>query len=57
LRLALARVPAWGVSFALAADLPFGILMTIFYLWRRDLPANMLAHASVLVVQMLTIVR
>jgi len=56
LAFALAHIPAWGVPFALAADLPFGILMTIFYLWRRDLPANMLAHASVLVVQLLTAV-
>jgi uncharacterized protein len=51
----LAHVPGWGVPFALAADLPFGLLMTMFYLWRRDLPANILAHSTALVVAMLTI--
>jgi membrane protease YdiL (CAAX protease family) len=53
---ALAHVPTWGLAFALAADLPFGILMTACYLWQRDLPANMLAHGATLVVQMLTTV-
>src|SRR3989304_2368804 len=46
---ALAHVPAWGLGFALTADLPFGIVMTAFYLWRRDLLANMLAHSAGLV--------
>ena len=52
----LAHIPYWGLGFSLAADLPFGILMTVFYLWRRDLMANMLAHASALVLAMVTTV-
>lgn len=47
---ALAHTPAWGAGFALAVDLPFGIVMTLFYLWRRDLAANALAHSTGLVV-------
>lgn len=50
----LAHIPMWGVAFSLGADLPFGIVMTIFYLWRRDLVANMMAHGGGLVVAMLT---
>lgn len=50
----LAHIPMWGVAFALGADLPFGILMTAFYLWRRDLIANMIAHSGALMVAMLT---
>ena len=46
-------VPTWGLSFALAADLPFGLLATWFYLWRRDLGANSLAHSTALIVAML----
>jgi len=30
--------------------------MTLFYLWKRDLLANILAHSTSLVVAMLTIV-
>jgi membrane protease YdiL (CAAX protease family) len=52
----LAHVPAWGIGFALGADLPFGIVMTLVYLWRRDLLANILAHSAVLVVSLLTAV-
>jgi uncharacterized protein len=52
----LAHVPAWGIGFSLAADLPFGIVMTLFYLWRRDLMANILAHSTGLVVVLLTAV-
>ena len=48
--------PAWGLAFALAADLPVGIVMTIFYIWRRDLLANMIAHSAGLVVSLLTVV-
>jgi membrane protease YdiL (CAAX protease family) len=51
-----AHVPAWGLAFSLVADLPFGILMTAFYLWRRDLLANVLAHSGALVVSMFTAV-
>jgi membrane protease YdiL (CAAX protease family) len=52
----LAHIPAWGTGFALAADLPFGIVMTLFYLWRRDLLANILAHSTGLVITLLTVV-
>jgi membrane protease YdiL (CAAX protease family) len=52
----VAHIPYWGVGFAVAADLPFGILMTAFYLWRRDLVANMLAHSGALVLAMVTVV-
>lgn len=52
----LAHIPAWGLGFALGADLPFGILMTLFYLWRRDLLANILAHSTGLIVAMVTTV-
>jgi membrane protease YdiL (CAAX protease family) len=51
----LAHIPEWGLGFALAADLPFGVLTTVFYLWRRDLLANMLAHSTGLVVAMITL--
>jgi membrane protease YdiL (CAAX protease family) len=49
----LAHVPFWGGAFAIAVDLPFGILMTAVYLWRRDLIANILAHCASLVVGLL----
>ena len=51
----LAHIPWWGLGFALGADLPFGILMTGFYLWKRNLPANILAHATALLVGILTV--
>jgi membrane protease YdiL (CAAX protease family) len=46
----LAHIPIWGVPFALAADLPFGVLMTVSYVWRRDLIANGALHSGGLVV-------
>jgi CAAX protease family protein len=46
----LAHIPAWGVAFALTADLPFGVLTTVFYLWRRDLLANGVVHSGGLVI-------
>lgn len=52
----LAHVPAWGLGFALSADLPFGIYATAFYLWRRDLVANMIAHSFGLLVAMFSVV-
>ena len=52
----LAHIPEWGLGFALAADMPFSLVMTAFYLWRRDLLANMLAHSIGLVIAMLTVV-
>lgn len=56
LAFAAAHIPAWGVGFALAADLPAGIILVLVYLWRRDLVANMLAHSTGLIVAMFTIV-
>lgn len=52
---AVAHIAGWGLSFALIGDLPFGILMTAFYLWRRDLVANMVAHSAGLVYAMATV--
>jgi uncharacterized protein len=52
LAFALAHVGSWGITFSLIADLPFGIMMTAFYLWRRDLIANIAAHSGTLVVAM-----
>jgi membrane protease YdiL (CAAX protease family) len=52
-----AHIPLWGVRFALAADLPFGIVMTLCYLWKRDLPANMLAHGIGMMVALMAIAR
>lgn len=51
----LAHIPSWGAGPALGADLPFGIAMTLFYLWRRDLLANCLAHCVALLVGLLSI--
>jgi membrane protease YdiL (CAAX protease family) len=51
----LAHIPAWGIAFALTVDLPFGLLMTIVYLWRRDLLANILAHSSGLILGLLAV--
>jgi uncharacterized protein len=52
---ALAHAPAWGIGYALAADLPFGIVMTVFYLWRRDLLANGIAHSTALVIMLVNL--
>jgi uncharacterized protein len=51
----LAHIPEWGLGFALAADLPFGLLTTAFYLWRRDLVATMIAHSGGLAIAMVTL--
>ena len=56
LAFAAAHIPTWGLRFALVADLPAGIVLVVFYLWRRDLAANMLAHSAGIVVAMFTIV-
>jgi membrane protease YdiL (CAAX protease family) len=53
---ALAHIPAWGAALALTSDLSFGVIMTLSYLWRRDLLANILAHSTGLVVAMMTAV-
>lgn len=46
------HVPWWGVGAALAV-LPAGALLTVLYVWRRDIAANMVAHAGTAVVQLL----
>jgi membrane protease YdiL (CAAX protease family) len=51
----LAHIPAWGIGPALGADLPFGVVMTLFYLWRRDLIANAIGHSTALVVGLLSL--
>ena len=56
LAFALSHIPEWGVGFALTADLFAGVVFAFFYLWRRDLVANMLAHSAGLIVAMFTIV-
>lgn len=56
LAFAAAHIPTWGFAFSLIADLPAGIVLTLFYLWRRDLVANMLAHALGLTLAMFLIV-
>ncbi|MFL5561071.1 MAG: CPBP family intramembrane glutamic endopeptidase [Gemmatimonadaceae bacterium] len=53
----LAHVPSWGVRYALIADLPFGVVATLCYLWRRDLLANMLAHDFGLLLSVLSVSR
>ena len=52
----LAHIPFWGVGFSLVADLPAGVLLVLFYLWRRDLFANILAHSGGLIVSLFTTV-
>ena len=51
---AAAHVPLWGVAFVVTADLPAGIVLVLFYLWRRDLIANALAHSTGITVALLT---
>ncbi len=51
----LAHIPFWGIGPALGADLPFGLVMTLFYLWRRDLIANCIAHSGALLVRLLSL--
>ena len=48
----LVHVPFWGVGAALGT-LPAGALLTALYVWKRDLVANMVAHASTAIVQLL----
>jgi membrane protease YdiL (CAAX protease family) len=52
----LAHIPFWGVGFSLVADLPYGMLLVLLYLWRRDLFANILAHSGGLIVSLFTTV-
>jgi membrane protease YdiL (CAAX protease family) len=51
----LAHIPAWGVGFAIGADLPFGILMTVLYLWGRNLTVNIAAHSALLVIALVSV--
>jgi len=51
----LAHVPLWGLVYSLIAVLPFSVLMTAAYAWRRDLVANSAAHCAGLLVGLLTI--
>lgn len=48
----LAHAPFWGLGPALAANLPFGLLMVAAYVWRRDVIANAAAHAALLLLTM-----
>ncbi len=41
---ATVHVPFWGIAHAAAAAVP-GLLLTLVYLWRRDLWINITAHA------------
>jgi hypothetical protein len=41
-----ARSLTWGVGFALTNDLAAGVILVLFYLWRRDRVANILAHCA-----------
>jgi len=40
----LAHIPGWGIGPALVALLA-GVVQTLFYVWKRDLLANIIAHA------------
>ncbi len=51
---ALSHLPFWGVG-GVFFTLFGGSIFTIFYLWRRDLLANMIAHATVASIQLLSI--
>lgn len=48
---ALAHAPFWGAGWVVATFLVGGVL-TLLYLWKRDLVANMMAHALTGVVQL-----
>lgn len=49
------QVPLQLLYCAMAADMPFGLLTTAFYLWRRDLVATMIAHSGGLAIAMVTL--
>ncbi|WP_299490617.1 CPBP family intramembrane glutamic endopeptidase [Acaryochloris sp. IP29b_bin.137] len=51
---ALSHLPFWGLG-GVFFTLLGGSLFTLFYLWQRDLLANMLAHAAVASIQLLSI--
>ena len=48
----LAHLAYWGWG-ALITVTAVGAVLTLFYQWRRDLPANMLAHFAVDGIQLL----
>ena len=50
----LAHTPFWGLGPALAANLPFGVLMVCGYVWRRDLCATAIAHTGLLLIGLLS---
>ncbi len=50
----LAHIPFWGLGPALAANLPFGVLMGAAYIWRRDLCATAIAHTGLLLIGLLS---
>ena len=52
---AAAHIPFWGAEFALTADLAAGVVLVLFYLWRRELLANILAHSAALLVQLMAV--
>lgn len=49
----LAHIPFWGPGPALAADLPFGVVMVLAYVWRHDLVATSAAHSILLLIALL----
>lgn len=51
-----AHIPVWGMGFALTADLTAGAILVAFYLWRRDLLANCLAHGAGIAIGLFTTV-
>ncbi|WP_238549249.1 CPBP family intramembrane glutamic endopeptidase [Acaryochloris marina] len=51
---ALSHLPFWGLG-GVFFTLFGGSIFTVFYLWRRDLLANMMAHAAVASIQLLSI--
>jgi membrane protease YdiL (CAAX protease family) len=51
----LAHLPFWGLGPALAANLPFGILLVAAYIWRRDVFATTIAHTGLLLIGLLAV--
>jgi uncharacterized protein len=51
----LAHTPFWGLGPALAANLPFGVLMSAAYIWRRDVCATAIAHTALLLIGLLSV--
>jgi uncharacterized protein len=51
----LAHAPFWGLGPALAANLPFGVIMVVAYIWRRDVFATAIAHTGLLLVGLLAV--